>query len=372
MEGWIKLHRKILKWEWFDDSKMIKFFIYCLLKANYEDAKWRGQTIEKGSFISSLNKISIDTNLSIQQIRTLIDKLKSTHEITCKSTKKYTVITICNFDSYQVGNTVEQHTEQHTNQHTSNTQVTTSNNINNIYNINNNIDIDIDKEEINKKEKYKKEKNKQEEKTFSTGDLNFSTEYLISGNNENTSSVLEELKSKIEAQQEKIMELEKNTKKIEPISPKKQMGIFKFYTKDDIFTDEEFNSLPQIIQDCKDIIEEWSEYKRDIKEAYVKKSAKRILILWANRYKSNSDKLRSDIEQAIANSWKGVHDNIGNYGTKSINKTNNEVKLGCDEWIRPDGTRTYGDSGITIPMDAPPRPSRAYLWMKSENKWFNQ
>lgn len=150
------------------------------------------------------------------------------------------------------------------------------------------------------------------------------------------------------------------------------MGVFKFYTKDEVFTDEEFHSLPQIIQDCKDIVEEWSEYKRDIKEPYVKKSAKRILMLWANRYKSNSDKLRGDIEHAIANCWKGVHDNIGNYGTKRINKTNSEVKLGCDEWIRPDGTRTYGDSGITVPLDAPPRPSHAYLWMKSENKWFNQ
>ena len=124
MEGWIKLHRKFLKWEWFDDSKMIKFFIYCLLRANYEDAKWQGQIIKRGSFISSLKNISIDTNFSVQQVRTLISKLKSTHEITSKSTNTYTLITICNFESYQVENIVEQQTNQQTNQQTDNKRIT--------------------------------------------------------------------------------------------------------------------------------------------------------------------------------------------------------------------------------------------------------
>ena len=124
MEGWIKLHRKFLKWEWFDDSKMIKFFIYCLLRANYEDAKWQGQIIKRGSFISSLKNISIDTNFSVQQVRTLISKLKSTHEITSKSTNTYTLITICNFESYQVENIVEQQANQQTNQQTDNKRIT--------------------------------------------------------------------------------------------------------------------------------------------------------------------------------------------------------------------------------------------------------
>jgi len=124
MEGWIKLHRKFLKWEWFDDSKMIKFFIYCLLRANYEDAKWQGQIIKRGSFISSLKNISIDTNFSVQQVRTLISKLKSTDEITSKSTNTYTLITICNFESYQVENIVEQQANQQTNQQTDNKRIT--------------------------------------------------------------------------------------------------------------------------------------------------------------------------------------------------------------------------------------------------------
>jgi len=67
----------------------------------------------------------------MQQTRTSINKLKSTHEITHKSTSKYTVISICNWDIYQNGeeedNTLSN--KRATNeQQTSNKQVTTNKN----------------------------------------------------------------------------------------------------------------------------------------------------------------------------------------------------------------------------------------------------
>lgn len=104
MEGWISLHRKFLSWEWFDKPEMVQLFIWLLLNANYTDKKWQGQVIKRGQILTTTPKIMEALRLSEQQTRTCIGRLKSTGEITCKSTNKYTIITICNYDRYQNDN----------------------------------------------------------------------------------------------------------------------------------------------------------------------------------------------------------------------------------------------------------------------------
>lgn len=101
MSGWIKIHRKFLDWEWFNKSEAVHLFMYMLLKANHKDAKWQGIELKRGEFISSLGNISNATGISIQSIRTVLKKLEKTNEIQIKSTNKYTIVTICKYDSYQ-------------------------------------------------------------------------------------------------------------------------------------------------------------------------------------------------------------------------------------------------------------------------------
>ena len=122
-QGWIKLHRKFLKWEWYDDINTSRFFLHCLFRANHEDKKWRGTIIKRGQFISSLSKLSKECGLSIQQTRTCIDKLISTQEITHQPTSKYTLISLVNYDKYQSTNT--QSNTQDNNQVTNNQQTRT-------------------------------------------------------------------------------------------------------------------------------------------------------------------------------------------------------------------------------------------------------
>jgi len=125
--GWIKAHRKLIDWEWYDDSKLVHLYLHCLLKANHKPKKWRGVTIESGQFITSYQSLSDQLPLSVQQIRTAINKLKSTGEITVKKTNKYSMISITNWSDYQLINT--QDNKQVTdNQQTSNKQVTTNKN----------------------------------------------------------------------------------------------------------------------------------------------------------------------------------------------------------------------------------------------------
>ena len=76
MEGWVKLHRSLFDWEWYDDIETFRLFIHCLLKANHKDANWRGKEIRKGSFITSYNKLSKETGLSIKVVRNRLKKLE--------------------------------------------------------------------------------------------------------------------------------------------------------------------------------------------------------------------------------------------------------------------------------------------------------
>jgi len=60
-QGWIKLHRKFLEWEWANMPEMVSIFIHLLLRANYEDGKWRGISIKRGQFITGRNTLSKTT-----------------------------------------------------------------------------------------------------------------------------------------------------------------------------------------------------------------------------------------------------------------------------------------------------------------------
>lgn len=129
-QGWIQLHRSLREWEWFTDVNTSHLFIYCLLRANHKDTKWRGQDICRGSFITSLETMSKETGLSVMQIRTAIKKLELTNELTSKSSSKNRLITITNYNKYQDDN--RQDNKQLTSkQQTDNKQVTTDNNDNN-------------------------------------------------------------------------------------------------------------------------------------------------------------------------------------------------------------------------------------------------
>ena len=131
--GFIKFYRSILDWEWYSDTNTMRIFIHCLLKANYQDKKWQGITIQRGSFITSLENLAFETGLSVMQVRTALKKLNVTNEITSQSTSRNTLITVNNYDKYQADNTPDN--KQITNeQQTDNKQITTTNKYKNIRN----------------------------------------------------------------------------------------------------------------------------------------------------------------------------------------------------------------------------------------------
>lgn len=104
MAGWIKIHRKITQWEWYSDVNTRVLFLHLLFVANYEEKRWLGEIILPGQFVTGRDSLASQTGLSERQVRTALDKLKSTSEITIKSSNKYSVITICNWQLYQEEN----------------------------------------------------------------------------------------------------------------------------------------------------------------------------------------------------------------------------------------------------------------------------
>lgn len=99
--GYVKIYRSILEWEWFTDVNTCQLFLYCLLKANHKDNRYKGILIKRGQFLTSLNSLSEDTGLTISNIRTSLKKLILTQELTQASQSRYSIITVNNYDEYQ-------------------------------------------------------------------------------------------------------------------------------------------------------------------------------------------------------------------------------------------------------------------------------
>ena len=107
MSGWVKLHRRLLEWEWYKSTNTKVVFIHLLLLANTNVSKYKGYTLSAGQLITSVSEISSATGLTIKQVRTSLNRLKMTNELAIKVTNKFSIITIANWENYQVYGTEE-------------------------------------------------------------------------------------------------------------------------------------------------------------------------------------------------------------------------------------------------------------------------
>jgi NCAIR mutase (PurE)-related protein len=102
--GYIKFFRNIPSWQWYKNPNTARLYFHCLVMANWKDKEYKGELIPTGSFVTGRKKLAYELGLTDNQVRTALNNLKSTNDITIKSTKKYSVITVVNYDKYQVNN----------------------------------------------------------------------------------------------------------------------------------------------------------------------------------------------------------------------------------------------------------------------------
>lgn len=151
----IRLDRSLLKHRYFDNTNVLKVWLYCLMKASYKRrCHLVGSTtieLQVGQFIFGRDKAASELNMSVQTLRTIIKLFENDKKITIKPTSKFSIITVIDFDSYQITDDGSNQHNNHQitiNQPTTNQQLTTNKNVNKVKNNNKGIFLPPSLEEV--------------------------------------------------------------------------------------------------------------------------------------------------------------------------------------------------------------------------------
>lgn len=101
LSGFVKIHRKLLQWGWYQDHAVKELWLHLILTAAFKQGTYKGKTIYPGQAIIGRQSLAKELDFSEQEIRTALNKLKSTNEITIETTNKFSVVTLTNWEEYQ-------------------------------------------------------------------------------------------------------------------------------------------------------------------------------------------------------------------------------------------------------------------------------
>jgi hypothetical protein len=100
-DGFIKIYRSLLGWEWYKNPNTKIVFLHLLLNANWEDSRFQGYDIPKGSVVIGRKKLSEELGISERAVRVALNHLKMTNEVTIKVTNKFSIVSITNWEKFQ-------------------------------------------------------------------------------------------------------------------------------------------------------------------------------------------------------------------------------------------------------------------------------
>jgi hypothetical protein len=109
MEGYLKLYRQIIDSEVFASPNALKIWIWCLCKASYKEKYMtiqigRGESsvkLDVGSFLFGRFKAEQELDLSGSMIYRWMKRFEDLGMINIVSNSHYSIITICNWETYQ-------------------------------------------------------------------------------------------------------------------------------------------------------------------------------------------------------------------------------------------------------------------------------
>lgn len=99
--GYIKLFRKMVDWGWYKDNNTKAVFLHLLLTANYKETEYMGVKIYPGQTVIGRRSLASTLGMSEKKVRTALNHLKRTGEVAIKTTNRFSVVTITNWESYQ-------------------------------------------------------------------------------------------------------------------------------------------------------------------------------------------------------------------------------------------------------------------------------
>ena len=98
---YVKLDRNLRFWRWFKNPKTVVVWVWLIMSANIEDHDFERETIHRGEVATSRKSISAATGLTEREVRTALEHLKLTGEVSVRIRPKYQVITILRYNDYQ-------------------------------------------------------------------------------------------------------------------------------------------------------------------------------------------------------------------------------------------------------------------------------
>lgn len=101
LNGFVKFDRKIKDWGWYTDVNTFKVFFHLVTFANYQDAEFLGVVIKRGQIARSYSTLALETGLTERGVRTALEHLKTTGEVTVNRHPKFSVFTVVNYSKYQ-------------------------------------------------------------------------------------------------------------------------------------------------------------------------------------------------------------------------------------------------------------------------------
>ena len=104
--GWIKVHRKIMKNVIWDDPLRLKAWLHCILSANHEDRdvffEHNVVKVKKGQFITSNRKLQKEWGCSTNTVNKILKQLSELGMIEYSTeSKRYTLVSLINYGVYQ-------------------------------------------------------------------------------------------------------------------------------------------------------------------------------------------------------------------------------------------------------------------------------
>ena len=101
MNGWIKIWRCLLDWEWSDVPEMVALWVRLLLMASHEPINWHGVTIGTGELVTTNEQLAAASGLTVKQVRTCMARLTESGEISVKRAGKRQHVDISNYKNFQ-------------------------------------------------------------------------------------------------------------------------------------------------------------------------------------------------------------------------------------------------------------------------------
>lgn len=107
--GWVKLHRKLAENPISKRPQYLSLWIHLLIMANHKEAKmmWNGEilSIHEGQFVTGRKELAEKTGIPETTIEDILKFLERQQQIRQQKTTKFRLITVINWEKYQVSDT---------------------------------------------------------------------------------------------------------------------------------------------------------------------------------------------------------------------------------------------------------------------------